>query len=97
MIPRGQVRKVTIAISMTDLNGTSFGKPVEDLDIPFYLYPVNFTGVQHDQLWADQKFLIDPPQSLANDVAISLLGLVTNRICNRFPKLQAIVRHPGDT
>lgn len=73
-----------------------FWETCEELDVPFYLHPVNPTGQQYQDIWANRKWLIGPPLSFANGVSVSLLGLVVNGVFDRFPKLQVIVGHLGE-
>jgi 2,3-dihydroxybenzoate decarboxylase len=66
------------------------------LDVPFYLHPKQPTGVVYDTLWADRKWLIGPPLSFAQGVSLHLLGMVTNNVFDRNPKLQVILGHLGE-
>ncbi|KAK6003741.1 hypothetical protein QM012_009512 [Aureobasidium pullulans] len=66
------------------------------LDVPVYLHPRNPTGSIHDQLWKDRKWLIGPPLSFAQGVSLHLLGMVTNGVFDRHPKLQLIIGHLGE-
>jgi 2,3-dihydroxybenzoate decarboxylase len=73
-----------------------FWKTVTELDVPFYLHPRNPTGQIYDKLWADRKWLVGPPLSFAHGVSLHLLGMVTNGVFDRFPKLQLIIGHLGE-
>lgn len=73
-----------------------FWKTCQELDVPFYLHPVNPTGWDLKQYYAERKYVIGPPLSFANGVSLSLLGLVANGVFDRFPKLQVIVGHLGE-
>lgn len=73
-----------------------FWKTCQDLDVPFYLHPVNPTGWEQQHFYADRQYLVGPPLSFANGVSLHLLGLITNGIFDRFPKLQVIVGHLGE-
>ncbi|KAG9603401.1 amidohydrolase-like protein 2, partial [Aureobasidium melanogenum] len=66
------------------------------LDVPFYLHPRNPTGVVHEQLWKDRSWLIGPPLSFAQGVSLHLLGMITNGVFDRHPKLQIIIGHLGE-
>jgi len=73
-----------------------FWSTVQELDVPFYLHPRNPTGSIHDKLWADRKWLIGPPLSFAQGVSLHLLGMVTNGLFDRFPKLKIVIGHLGE-
>ncbi|KAJ9291360.1 hypothetical protein DTO021C3_1160 [Paecilomyces variotii] len=73
-----------------------FWKTVTELDVPFYLHPRNPTGTIHEKLWAKRSWLIGPPLSFAVGVSLHLLGMVTNGVFDRHPKLQVIIGHLGE-
>lgn len=73
-----------------------FWSKVEQLDVPFYLHPRNPTGQIHEKLWADRKWLIGPPLSFAQGVGLHTLGMITNGVFDRHPKLQVIIGHLGE-
>lgn len=73
-----------------------FWSTCEELDVAFYLHPRNPTGTIHDKLWAKRKWLIGPPLSFAQGVSLHLLGMVTNGVFDRHPKLKIIIGHLGE-
>ncbi|KAK8233935.1 amidohydrolase family protein [Phyllosticta capitalensis] len=73
-----------------------FWSEVEALDTKFYLHPRNPTGTMYEKLWADRKWLVGPPLSFAQGVSLHLLGMVTNGVFDRHPKLQVIIGHLGE-
>ncbi|PSK53784.1 2-amino-3-carboxymuconate-6-semialdehyde decarboxylase [Elsinoe australis] len=73
-----------------------FWSVVTELDVPFYLHPRNPTGTIHEKLWAKRSWLIGPPLSFAQGVSLHLLGMVTNGVFDRHPKLQIIIGHMGE-
>jgi 2,3-dihydroxybenzoate decarboxylase len=73
-----------------------FWETCVELDVPFYLHPKQPTGVVYDTLWADRKWLVGPPLSFAQGVSLHLLGMVTNGVFDRNPKLQVIIGHLGE-
>lgn len=73
-----------------------FWKKCTELDVPFYLHPVNPTGAHYEKLYADRKYLVGPPLSFANNCALHLLGMVTNGVFDRHPNLKIIVGHLGE-
>ena len=74
----------------------SFWSVVTELDVPFYLHPRNPTGIIHEKLWAKRSWLIGPPLSFAHGVSLHVLGMVTNGVFDRHPKLQVILGHLGE-
>lgn len=73
-----------------------FWSTVTELDVPFYLHPRNPTGQIYDKLWAARKWLLGPPLSFAQGVSLHLLGMVTNGVFDRHPKLQVVIGHLGE-
>ena len=73
-----------------------FWSTVTELNVPFYLHPRNPTSVFLDKLWAPRKWLIGPPLSFAQGVSLHSLGMVTNGVFDRHPKLQIIIGHLGE-
>ncbi|KHO02118.1 2,3-dihydroxybenzoic acid decarboxylase dhbD [Metarhizium album ARSEF 1941] len=73
-----------------------FWSTVEALDVPFYLHPRNPTGSLYEKLWEKRKWLIGPPLSFAQGVSLHVLGMVTNGVFDRHPKLQVVLGHLGE-
>ncbi|KAK4494308.1 hypothetical protein PRZ48_014606 [Zasmidium cellare] len=73
-----------------------FWSKCEELNVPFYLHPRHPTGAQYEQVYKDRKYTIGPPVSFANDVSVHILGMVTNGVFDRHPKLQVIIGHLGE-
>ena len=73
-----------------------FWQTCTELDVPFYLHPRNPTGVFMEKLWAPRKWLVGPPLSFAQGVSLHLLGMVTNGVFDRHPKLQVVIGHLGE-
>ncbi|KAL4940146.1 hypothetical protein BDV06DRAFT_230546 [Aspergillus oleicola] len=73
-----------------------FWSTLTDLDVPLYLHPRNPTGTIYDKLWADRKWLVGPPLSFAQGVSLHALGMVTNGVFDRHPRLQIILGHLGE-
>ncbi|KAJ5443502.1 2-3-dihydroxybenzoate decarboxylase [Penicillium daleae] len=73
-----------------------FWQTCTELDVPLYLHPRNPTGTIYDKLWADRKWLVGPPLSFAHGVSLHTLGMVTNGVFDRHPKLQIILGHLGE-
>lgn len=61
-----------------------------------YLHPRNPTGIVFEKLWKARHWLIGPPLSFAHGVSLHLLGMVTNGVFDRHPKLQIIIGHLGE-
>lgn len=73
-----------------------FWQTCVELDVPFYLHPRNPTGIVFEKLWKDRQWLIGPPLSFAQGVSLHVLGMVTNGVFDRNPKLQVILGHLGE-
>ena len=73
-----------------------FWATCETLNVPFYLHPIAPKGDQFDKFWKARSCLVGPCMSFANGVAAHLLGLVTNGVFDRHPKLKVIVGHMGE-
>lgn len=73
-----------------------FWQTCTELDVPFYLHPRNPTGTVFEKLWKDRQWLVGPPLSFAQGVSLHLLGMVTNGVFDRHPKLQIILGHLGE-
>lgn len=86
----------TEMIFYDDPSWDPFWQTVTDLNVPFYLHPRNPTGIFAEKLWAPRKWLIGPPLSFAQGVSLHLLGMVTNGVFDRHPKLQVIIGHLGE-
>jgi 2,3-dihydroxybenzoate decarboxylase len=73
-----------------------FWETCTKLDVPLYLHPRNPTGSIYEKLWAKRKWLVGPPLSFAQGVSLHLLGMVTNGVFDRNPKLKIIIGHLGE-
>lgn len=73
-----------------------FWKVVVELDVPVYIHPAAPVGQYYQQQYAQRKYLVGPPLSFANGVSLHLLGMITNGVFDRFPKLKIIVGHLGE-
>ncbi|CDS05966.1 hypothetical protein LRAMOSA08494 [Lichtheimia ramosa] len=71
-------------------------KVVCELDVPIYIHPAPPQGVIYEKQYKDRRYLIGPPLSFANNVSLHLLGMISNGVFDRFPKLQVIVGHLGE-
>jgi 2,3-dihydroxybenzoate decarboxylase len=74
----------------------AFWAVAQDLDVPIYLHPAAPVGNRYETFYKARKYLVGPPLSFANSVSLHLLGLVTNGVFDRFPKLKVIVGHLGE-
>lgn len=74
----------------------TFWKTCVELDVPIYIHPNAPHDVMYDKLYAQRKYLIGPPLSFANGVSLHLLGIISNGVFDRFPKLKIIVGHLGE-
>ncbi|KAJ1730692.1 hypothetical protein H4S06_000181 [Coemansia sp. BCRC 34490] len=67
-----------------------------ELDVPVYLHPSAASGKVYDTFYKDRRYLIGPPISFAQDVALHTMGLITNGVFDRNPKLKLILGHLGE-
>ena len=74
----------------------AFWAVAQDLDVPIYLHPAAPVGNRYETFYKARKYLVGPPLSFANSVSLHLLGLITNGVFDRFPKLKVIVGHLGE-
>ncbi|KAF2101235.1 amidohydrolase-like protein 2 [Rhizodiscina lignyota] len=73
-----------------------FWKACVELDVPLYIHPAAPQGTLKKQLYEGRRYLIGPPISFANGVSLHLLGIISNGVFDRFPKLNIIVGHLGE-
>lgn len=74
----------------------AFWRVVEELDVVVYLHPAAPSDAILEKLYSQRTYLIGPPLSFANGVNLHLLGIITNGVLDRFPKLKIIVGHLGE-
>jgi 2,3-dihydroxybenzoate decarboxylase len=67
-----------------------------ELDVPVYIHPAAPSGKFYDMQYAQRKYLVGPPLSFANGVSLHLLGMISNGVFDRFPKLKILVGHLGE-
>ncbi|OJI86422.1 2,3-dihydroxybenzoic acid decarboxylase [Aspergillus costaricaensis CBS 115574] len=75
-----------------------FWRVAVELDVPVYLHPAApLRDTQlYKQTYEDRKYLIGPPQSYCNGVALHLMGIIINGVFDRFPNLKVIIGHMGE-
>ncbi|KAI9278889.1 amidohydrolase family protein [Phascolomyces articulosus] len=73
-----------------------FWKVVCELDVPIYIHPAAPQGCIYEKQYKDRKYLIGPPLSFANGVSLHILGMISNGVFDRFPKLNIIIGHLGE-
>ncbi|KAF2199153.1 amidohydrolase 2 [Delitschia confertaspora ATCC 74209] len=73
-----------------------FWKAMVELDVPLYIHPNAPMGDMYNKLYAQRKYLIGPPLSFSNDVSHHLLGIISNGVFDRFPKLKIVIGHLGE-
>jgi 2,3-dihydroxybenzoate decarboxylase len=74
----------------------AFWAVAQELDVPIYIHPAAPVGQRYETFYRDRKYLVGPPLSFANGVSLHLLGIMTNGVFDRFPKLKIIVGHLGE-
>ncbi|KAJ7079119.1 amidohydrolase 2 [Mycena belliarum] len=73
-----------------------FWEMVTELDVPVYLHPrTNIAQIQA-LLYAHAPWLKAAAQEFADTLSTHVLGLCTNGVFDRFPKLRIIVGHLGE-
>ncbi|KAH7136233.1 amidohydrolase 2 [Dactylonectria macrodidyma] len=73
-----------------------FWKIAVELDVPIYLHPRPPSPLQMEQDFAHAKWLLGAPQQFTVQLSNHIVGLCTNGVFDRFPKLKVIVGHLGE-
>ncbi|KAF8153948.1 amidohydrolase 2 [Crassisporium funariophilum] len=73
-----------------------FWQMVSDLDVPIYFHPRGNIAELQVPEYAHAPFLKGPAQEFAVTLSTHILGLCTNGVFDRFPKVQVIVGHMGE-
>ncbi|KAF9007027.1 amidohydrolase 2 [Cyathus striatus] len=73
-----------------------FWQTVTDLDVPIYFHPRSNIAQITSLLYQHSSFLLGPAQQYAVTLSTHILGLCTNGVFDRFPKLKVIVGHLGE-
>lgn len=73
-----------------------FWQAVTDLDVPIYFHPRPNIAQVRTLLYAHAPFIEGPSEEYAVTLANHILGLCTNGVFDRFPKLKIIVGHLGE-
>ncbi|KAF8890785.1 hypothetical protein BD779DRAFT_249261 [Infundibulicybe gibba] len=73
-----------------------FWQMVTDLDVPIYFHPRHNIAQISSLLFGHAPFLQGPSQEFAITLSGHVLGLCTNGVFDRFPKLQILVGHLGE-
>jgi 2,3-dihydroxybenzoate decarboxylase len=64
--------------------------------VPCYIHPRGPIKDVFEHLWAGRTALLSAPFQFATGVAAHVLGLASNGVFDRFPKLQIIIGHLGE-
>jgi 2,3-dihydroxybenzoate decarboxylase len=73
-----------------------FWRECEAHNAPVYMHPRNSTPLIHQQMWAGRPQLDFSALGYANRVNMHLLGIITNGVLDRFPRLKIVVGHMGE-
>jgi len=71
-----------------------FWKTVQDLDVPVYMHPRLASPIIQKQLWEGRPGW--GAQVFSTGVSIHTLGLCSNGVFDRFPKVQFVIGHLGE-
>ena len=71
-----------------------FWKTVQDLDVPVYMHPRLASPTIQEKLWKDRPGLGTAVFSVG--VGIHTLGLISNGVFDKFPKVQFVIGHMGE-
>ncbi len=74
----------------------AFWKVAEELDAPVYIHPREATPLITEQMWKGRPWLSLSALGYAHRVGMHVLGIVTNGVLDRFPKLKIILGHMGE-
>ncbi|KAF4582716.1 hypothetical protein EYR40_002640 [Pleurotus pulmonarius] len=73
-----------------------FWQMVTDLDVPVYFHPrANIPTIANLE-FSHSRFLLGPSQEFAVTLSTHIMGLCTNGVFDRFPKLNILVGHMGE-
>ncbi|KAJ7091135.1 amidohydrolase 2 [Mycena epipterygia] len=73
-----------------------FWKMVTELDVPVYLHPRSNIAQIQNLLYGHAPWLKGPMQEFAVTLSTHVMGLCTNGVFDRFPKLNIIIGHLGE-
>lgn len=74
----------------------AFWRVAEELQCPVYIHPRAATPQIHDLLWRGRPWLEFSAWGYAERVGTHLLGIITNGVLDRFPRLKIVVGHMGE-
>ena len=74
----------------------AFWKAANDLDAPVYLHPRISTKLIKEQMWSGRPWLDFSALGYADRLNMHILGIVTNGVLDRFPKVKLIFGHMGE-
>ncbi|KAF4625649.1 hypothetical protein G7Y89_g12518 [Cudoniella acicularis] len=73
-----------------------FWKAANDLEAPVYLHPRVSTPLIREQMWKGRPWLDFSALGYADRLNMHILGIITNGILDRFPKVKLIFGHMGE-
>ncbi|KAF8890780.1 hypothetical protein BD779DRAFT_1671297 [Infundibulicybe gibba] len=73
-----------------------FWQMVTDLDVPVYFHPRDNIAQISQLMFSHARYLEGPAQEFATTLSTHILGLCTDGVFDRFPKLKIIVGHLGE-
>ena len=73
-----------------------FWKAANDLDAPVYLHPRISSKLIKEQMWSGRPWLDFSALGYADRLNMHILGIVTNGVLDRFPKVKLLFGHMGE-
>ncbi|KAI0014001.1 hypothetical protein F4779DRAFT_201542 [Xylariaceae sp. FL0662B] len=74
----------------------AFWSVANELEVPIYIHPRVSSPLISKHMWEGRKWLDFSALGYADRVNMHLLGIITNGVLDRFPKLKLVVGHMGE-
>jgi 2,3-dihydroxybenzoate decarboxylase len=73
-----------------------FWRACNDLEAPVYLHPRLPTPLIQEQMWRGREWLNFSALGYADRLNMHILGIITNGVLDRFPKVKLMFGHMGE-